>query len=53
MTTAHDDAGLLAPGWTGSPAAAATADGAYLRALLDAGPAPAPPGRGSARPPRR
>ncbi|WP_405968194.1 3-carboxy-cis,cis-muconate cycloisomerase [Streptomyces sp. NBC_00015] len=36
MTTAHDDAGLLAPGWTGSPAAAATADGAYLRALLDA-----------------
>lgn len=36
MTTAHDDAGLLAPGWTGSPAAAATGDGAYLRALLDA-----------------
>ncbi|SME97038.1 3-carboxy-cis,cis-muconate cycloisomerase [Streptomyces sp. Amel2xC10] len=31
-----DDAGLLAPGWTGSPAAAATADGAFLRALLDA-----------------
>ncbi|GAB2916590.1 3-carboxy-cis,cis-muconate cycloisomerase [Streptomyces heilongjiangensis] len=30
------DAGLLAPGWTGSPAAAATGDGAYLRALLDA-----------------
>ncbi|WP_314225769.1 3-carboxy-cis,cis-muconate cycloisomerase [Streptomyces zaehneri] len=36
MTTAHDDAGLLAPGWTGSPAAAATGDSAYLRALLDA-----------------
>ncbi|MFF1438743.1 3-carboxy-cis,cis-muconate cycloisomerase [Streptomyces sp. NPDC058295] len=36
MTTAHHDAGLLAPGWTGSPAAAATGDGAYLRALLDA-----------------
>ncbi|MFE6821072.1 3-carboxy-cis,cis-muconate cycloisomerase [Streptomyces sp. NPDC057690] len=36
MTTAHDDAGLLAPGWTGSPAAAATGDGAFLRALLDA-----------------
>ncbi|MGW6523814.1 3-carboxy-cis,cis-muconate cycloisomerase [Streptomyces sp. NPDC054962] len=36
MTTAHDDAGLLAPGWTGSPAAASTGDGAYLRALLDA-----------------
>ena len=30
------DTGLLAPGWTGSPAAAATSDAAYLRALLDA-----------------
>lgn len=30
------DAGLLAPGWAGSPAAAATGDTAYLRALLDA-----------------
>ncbi|CAM5657025.1 3-carboxy-cis,cis-muconate cycloisomerase OS=Streptomyces tendae OX=1932 GN=pcaB PE=3 SV=1 [Streptomyces tendae] len=28
--------GLLAPGWTGSPAASATGDRAYLRALLDA-----------------
>ncbi|MEV0016916.1 3-carboxy-cis,cis-muconate cycloisomerase [Streptomyces tendae] len=27
---------LLAPGWTGSPAASATGDRAYLRALLDA-----------------
>ncbi|MDR6976147.1 3-carboxy-cis,cis-muconate cycloisomerase [Streptomyces sp. 3330] len=36
MTTAHHDAGLLAPGWAGSPAAAATGDDAYLRALLDA-----------------
>ncbi|MFI6334101.1 3-carboxy-cis,cis-muconate cycloisomerase [Streptomyces sp. NPDC050535] len=27
---------LLAPGWAGSPAAAATSDTAYLRALLDA-----------------
>ncbi|MEV5550529.1 3-carboxy-cis,cis-muconate cycloisomerase [Streptomyces sp. NPDC052309] len=40
MTSAEtpDDAGpsLLAPGWAGSPAAAATGDGAYLRALLDA-----------------
>ncbi|MCX4741977.1 3-carboxy-cis,cis-muconate cycloisomerase [Streptomyces antibioticus] len=36
-TPAHpDDAGLLAPGWTGSPAAAATGDSAFLRALLDA-----------------
>ncbi|MGJ5948922.1 3-carboxy-cis,cis-muconate cycloisomerase [Streptomyces neyagawaensis] len=32
---AEPDAGLLAPGWTGSPAAVATGDGAYLRALLD------------------
>ncbi|MFH0515906.1 3-carboxy-cis,cis-muconate cycloisomerase [Streptomyces sp. M41] len=30
------DTGLLAPGWAGSPAAAATGDTAYLRALLDA-----------------
>ncbi|MFG2126670.1 3-carboxy-cis,cis-muconate cycloisomerase [Streptomyces sp. NPDC048751] len=29
-------AGLLAPGWTDSPAAAATSDGAFLKALLDA-----------------
>lgn len=36
MTTAHHDAGLLAPGWAGSPAAAATDDDAFLRALLDA-----------------
>lgn len=40
MTSAPDasesDAGLLAPGWAGSPAAAATGDAAYLRALLDA-----------------
>ncbi|MFF3201624.1 3-carboxy-cis,cis-muconate cycloisomerase [Streptomyces sp. NPDC002962] len=36
MTTAHHDAGLLAPGWAGSPAAAATDDDALLRALLDA-----------------
>ncbi|MFD5268502.1 3-carboxy-cis,cis-muconate cycloisomerase [Streptomyces sp. NPDC058335] len=36
MTADQSDAGLLAPGWTGSPAAAATSDAAYLRALLDA-----------------
>jgi 3-carboxy-cis,cis-muconate cycloisomerase len=30
------DTGLLAPGWAGSPAAAATSDDAYLQALLDA-----------------
>ncbi|MFD4502860.1 3-carboxy-cis,cis-muconate cycloisomerase [Streptomyces sp. NPDC058457] len=30
------DVGLLAPGWSGSAVAAATSDGAYLRALLDA-----------------
>ncbi|MEU9478231.1 3-carboxy-cis,cis-muconate cycloisomerase [Streptomyces sp. NPDC048191] len=30
------DTGLLAPGWAGSPAARATGDSAYLRALLDA-----------------
>ncbi|MEU0673726.1 3-carboxy-cis,cis-muconate cycloisomerase [Streptomyces sp. NPDC006172] len=33
---APDDAGLLAPGRAGSPAASATGDSAYLRALLDA-----------------
>ncbi|WP_326661895.1 3-carboxy-cis,cis-muconate cycloisomerase [Streptomyces canus] len=36
MTSPDPDTGLLAPGWAGSPAAAATADGAYLQALLDA-----------------
>ncbi|MEU6373016.1 3-carboxy-cis,cis-muconate cycloisomerase [Streptomyces sp. NPDC046909] len=36
MTSAEPDAGLLAPGWAGSPAASATGDAAYLRALLDA-----------------
>ncbi|MFI1721651.1 3-carboxy-cis,cis-muconate cycloisomerase [Streptomyces sp. NPDC020489] len=37
MTSAPEpDAGLLAPGWAGSPAATATSDAAYLRALLDA-----------------
>ncbi|MCX5359428.1 3-carboxy-cis,cis-muconate cycloisomerase [Streptomyces sp. NBC_00124] len=36
MTSAEPDAGLLAPGWAGSPAASATSDAAYLRALLDA-----------------
>ncbi|MEV4450175.1 3-carboxy-cis,cis-muconate cycloisomerase [Streptomyces mirabilis] len=30
------DAGLLAPGWAGSPAASAASDGAFLGALLDA-----------------
>ncbi|MFF7880842.1 3-carboxy-cis,cis-muconate cycloisomerase [Streptomyces sp. NPDC020794] len=30
------DAGLLAPGWAGSPAASVTTDGAFLGALLDA-----------------
>ncbi|MFG2352979.1 3-carboxy-cis,cis-muconate cycloisomerase [Streptomyces sp. NPDC048521] len=30
------DSGLLGPGWAGSPAASATSDTAYLRALLDA-----------------
>ncbi|MER6267206.1 3-carboxy-cis,cis-muconate cycloisomerase [Streptomyces sp900105755] len=30
------DAGLLGPGWSGSAAAAATSDSAFLRALLDA-----------------
>ncbi|MBT2415873.1 3-carboxy-cis,cis-muconate cycloisomerase [Streptomyces sp. ISL-12] len=38
MTSADTDTdtGLLAPGWAGSPAADATGDRAYLRALLDA-----------------
>lgn len=36
MTADVPDTGLLAPGWTGSPAAAATGDTAYLQALLDA-----------------
>lgn len=36
MTSADSDTGLLAPGWAGSPAAAQTADSAFLRALLDA-----------------
>ncbi|MDX3635950.1 3-carboxy-cis,cis-muconate cycloisomerase [Streptomyces europaeiscabiei] len=35
MTSADADTGLLAPGWTGSPAAASTGDTAYLQALLD------------------
>jgi 3-carboxy-cis,cis-muconate cycloisomerase len=34
--TSAPDAGLLAPGWAGSPAAHATGDHAWLRALLDA-----------------
>ncbi|MER8222173.1 3-carboxy-cis,cis-muconate cycloisomerase [Streptomyces sp. NPDC094143] len=36
MTSPHGDPGLLAPGWADSPAAAATGDDAYLRALLEA-----------------
>ncbi|MFE2581156.1 3-carboxy-cis,cis-muconate cycloisomerase [Streptomyces sp. NPDC059378] len=36
MTAAEPDTGLLGPGWAGSPAAAATGDRAFLRALLDA-----------------
>ncbi|BBC31444.1 3-carboxy-cis,cis-muconate cycloisomerase [Streptomyces graminofaciens] len=36
MTPAESCAGLLAPGWTGSPAASATTDSAFLQALLDA-----------------
>jgi 3-carboxy-cis,cis-muconate cycloisomerase len=36
VTSADPDTGLLAPGWTGSPAASATSDTAFLRALLDA-----------------
>ncbi|MFF8593780.1 3-carboxy-cis,cis-muconate cycloisomerase [Streptomyces sp. NPDC015220] len=35
-SSAEADRGLLGPGWSASPAAAATSDGAYLRALLDA-----------------
>ncbi|MGW8065575.1 3-carboxy-cis,cis-muconate cycloisomerase [Streptomyces ziwulingensis] len=34
--TSAPDTGLLAPGWAGAPAADATDDRAYLRALLDA-----------------
>ncbi|MFE9764094.1 3-carboxy-cis,cis-muconate cycloisomerase [Streptomyces sp. NPDC005808] len=34
--TFGDSEALLAPGWAGSPASAATSDTAYLRALLDA-----------------
>ncbi|MEV0171561.1 3-carboxy-cis,cis-muconate cycloisomerase [Streptomyces sp. NPDC050803] len=36
MTSPDADTGLLSPGWAGSPAAAATSDGAFLQALLDA-----------------
>ncbi|MGW4007151.1 3-carboxy-cis,cis-muconate cycloisomerase, partial [Streptomyces nigra] len=37
MTSAETgDSGLLAPGWTGSAAARATGDTAFLQALLDA-----------------
>ncbi|MFJ6297065.1 3-carboxy-cis,cis-muconate cycloisomerase [Streptomyces griseoviridis] len=36
MRAAPSDTGLLAPGWAGSPAAAATGDPAHLQALLDA-----------------
>ncbi|MGW0823400.1 3-carboxy-cis,cis-muconate cycloisomerase [Streptomyces sp. NPDC002845] len=36
MTPSVSDTGLLAPGWAGSPASAATSDTAYLQALLDA-----------------
>ena len=36
MTSVDADTGLLAPGWAGSPTAAATADTACLQALLDA-----------------
>jgi 3-carboxy-cis,cis-muconate cycloisomerase len=32
----YGDSGLLGPGWAGSPAAAATGDTAFLRAVLDA-----------------
>ncbi|WP_316743532.1 3-carboxy-cis,cis-muconate cycloisomerase [Streptomyces sp. MK7] len=35
-SSAEADAGLLGPGWAGSPAASATSDTAFLRALLDA-----------------
>ncbi|MEU1027515.1 3-carboxy-cis,cis-muconate cycloisomerase [Streptomyces mirabilis] len=36
QSDADTDAGLLAPGWAGSPAASATSDSAILGALLDA-----------------
>ncbi|WP_328420993.1 3-carboxy-cis,cis-muconate cycloisomerase [Streptomyces sp. NBC_00443] len=36
MTSPDAETGLLAPGWTGSPAASATGDSACLQALLDA-----------------
>jgi 3-carboxy-cis,cis-muconate cycloisomerase len=36
VTSDESGTGLLAPGWAGSPAASATSDTAYLRALLDA-----------------
>ncbi|GGL79018.1 3-carboxy-cis,cis-muconate cycloisomerase [Streptomyces fumigatiscleroticus] len=36
MIPTDPEAGLLAPGWADSPAAAATGDTAWLRALLDA-----------------
>ncbi|KOG29233.1 3-carboxy-cis,cis-muconate cycloisomerase [Streptomyces resistomycificus] len=36
MTAAEPDAGLLAPGWAGSPVADSTSDIAFLQALLDA-----------------
>jgi 3-carboxy-cis,cis-muconate cycloisomerase len=36
VTSPDPDTGLLAPGWAGSPTASATADAAYLQALLDA-----------------
>ncbi|MDQ1066198.1 3-carboxy-cis,cis-muconate cycloisomerase [Streptomyces canus] len=36
MTSPDPDTGLFAPGWAGSPAASATADGSHLQALLDA-----------------
>lgn len=36
VDSADPGTGLLAPGWAGSPAASATSDTAYLRALLDA-----------------
>ncbi|GAA3777073.1 3-carboxy-cis,cis-muconate cycloisomerase [Streptomyces chiangmaiensis] len=36
MTPDCSDTGLLAPGWSGSPAGDATSDTAYLRAMLDA-----------------
>ncbi|MFF0299896.1 3-carboxy-cis,cis-muconate cycloisomerase [Streptomyces sp. NPDC004562] len=35
-SAASGDSGLLAPGWTGSEAARATGDAAFLQALLDA-----------------